>query len=106
MGDSEWSERHGWSWGSITLGEQEEGERSARGRAKSRLRGELGTQSLGGQRLSGKKGADIGIAGGLSLGGKRGDSAQEAAQERTQSRDSQGGEGQAAASADGFSFKS
>lgn len=24
MGDSEWSERHGWSWGSIAVGEQEE----------------------------------------------------------------------------------
>lgn len=24
MGDSEWSERHGWSWGSVTVGEQEE----------------------------------------------------------------------------------
>lgn len=61
-------------------------ERSARGRGTSWL----GTQSLGGQRLPGKKGAVVGVACGRESRREEGRQCQEAARERMQSGDGRG----------------
>lgn len=70
MGDSEWSERHGWSWGSIAVGEQEEEGRPVRGRGEPRLRGELGGAQSRGLTWAAAAGRGVAAAGRWPRGGR------------------------------------